>query len=614
MGGQGAAATGLWPNFWPVPPLSTTAPVMWGNTAAAAAALAAKAWAAPPRPLAAALQRSAVLLALRAVRTVGPGARRRVTAAGHAWVGGRELARASTPLLSTSAAPCPPCPPQQRRAHSSSSSSSGASSGGGAKPSFGSAAGPRNISLFDGDVVHTTSGWDAIRGSSKVHLLEFDDAGHAKRLHVSREELLAQLKLSSKDLRIVDGTSLNRHPGIFPREESIIVNFDQTARLVIQANRVLMIDPGTLAGERLARLLSDSLARPSEDARDIINSSFVYKALDAVLSFESAEFDYRLNLLTNSVSTILSRISENANDDALQRLLPLKANLAAFDTQIEEFKEALDDFAEDPEHIKRLQFTLAGDALRKAEAEGVAWRFAHAKGAADGGATADDDRDDDAWDEDDITQTFFDDFVYIADEIDNEASELMTNIRSAEEVWHSEGGRERRGRRRESVCVWVCARAVCVVCVSVLASEKEGGRVGGWVCARARLWIFSCLVCAWVRCGHGMVPGGVWCRGEGSSRHLTMHDSVLERRVCQVLSIELDRSRNRLLNLNLFATTGAFVVGPGQETGSNEQYTQWVTTLISSAHRHVLRARVGGPSIVRADAQMKSTCGPLIRY
>ena len=192
----------------------------------------------------------------------------------------------------------------------------------------------------------------------------------------------------------------------------------------------------------------------------------------AILSFESAEFDNRLHVLASAVSTILNKLAQGANDDALQRLLPLKANLAAFDTQITEFKDSLDDFAEDSDHIKRLQLSLR--PLDDAVAASAVWGVGAGTGigagantsgstkagAGAGGSTSTEKR---TSTQEDAAQMFFDDFVYIAEEIENEASQLMTNIRSAEEV----------------------------------------------------------------------------------------------------LAIELDRSRNRLLNLNLFATTGAFVVGLG---------------------------------------------------
>lgn len=68
--------------------------------------------------------------------------------------------------------------------------------------------------------------------------------------------------------------------------------------------------------------------------------------LKAVLTFQSAELDHRLQLLLTAADSVLTRL-DGAENESLQRLLQLKSSLAAFEVQIKEFREAVEDLSED---------------------------------------------------------------------------------------------------------------------------------------------------------------------------------------------------------------------------------------------------------------------------
>ena len=76
-----------------------------------------------------------------------------------------------------------------------------------------------------------------------------------------------------------------------------------------------------------------------------------------MLTFQSAELDHRLSLLLAAADSVLSRL-DGAENESLQRLLQLKSSLAAFEVQIKEFREAVDDLSEDQVHLSQLYLSV----------------------------------------------------------------------------------------------------------------------------------------------------------------------------------------------------------------------------------------------------------------
>lgn len=185
-----------------------------------------------------------------------------------------------------------------------------------------------------------------------------------------------------------------------------------------------MIDPGTLSGERLAVLIEHALLsgtkeqkKPAAAAADLLDdamslssgtvvaedakgnenaiyapgnqpsnlhhnggfgtefdsaavdqtSAYEFRALEAVLTFQSAELDHRLSLLLAAADSVLSRL-DGAENESLQRLLQLKSSLAAFEVQIKEFREAVDDLSEDQVHLSQLYLSVP---VKKGDPDGT---------------------------------------------------------------------------------------------------------------------------------------------------------------------------------------------------------------------------------------------------
>ena len=96
--------------------------------------------------------------------------------------------------------------------------------------------------------------------ANKLDVVVFSAVGIPATGTVHRRDLMLNLDLSLRDMRLMDGTAINRHPVIMPRKSAIVVSLDQTCRCVIERDRVTMVDPGTLSGERLAVLIEHALA------------------------------------------------------------------------------------------------------------------------------------------------------------------------------------------------------------------------------------------------------------------------------------------------------------------------------------------------------------------
>eukprot|EP00039_Didymoeca_costata_P027187 m.17705 g.17705 ORF g.17705 m.17705 type:complete len:503 (-) comp6087_c0_seq1:30-1538(-) len=237
----------------------------------------------------------------------------------------------------------------------------------------------------------------------------FDDEGNVTRASTSKEQLQETFNLSLRDLRMLDGSTLNKHPRIVPLKSCIIVSLHFSSRIIISRNQVIMIDPSSLSGEYLAQLILVSLreGKPRDGTKASLtdldrvdkDSPFEFRALEAVLQYETIELDRRLRLIADSTRNVLQKLARNPTDTRLQRLLLLKPRLNAFGVEVKEFKEVVEDFADTAAYQKRIYLT---PTVNK--------------------------------ETDETAELLFDHFTYIAEEIENEAQQLSRNIRGTEEV------------------------------------------------------------------------------------------------------------------------------------------------------------------------------------
>jgi hypothetical protein len=158
--------------------------------------------------------------------------------------------------------------------------------------------------------------------------------------------------------------------------------------------------------------------------------------LEAVLTFQSAELDNRLQLLQSASDSVLAQLDGSENE-TMQRLLQLKHSLSSFDVQIKEFREAVDYLTDDEDDMQLLSSMGEIDHTETAE-------------------------------------QLLEHFSFVAEEMENEAHQVARNIQGAEEVLAISLDSTRNDLIKLQLFIstgsaFLCRIRPCCVCVSYSA-------------------------------------------------------------------------------------------------------------------------------------------------
>eukprot|EP00038_Savillea_parva_P031542 m.87692 g.87692 ORF g.87692 m.87692 type:complete len:579 (+) comp9720_c0_seq2:301-2037(+) len=263
-------------------------------------------------------------------------------------------------------------------------------------------------------------------GSRIIDIVELDAVGNAQRKSLSYKQLRSELRLSRRFAALIDNSMSNRHPviDVAGHGDSLIVSVDETARVIIQTNRALLVDPATIAGERLAVTMQHALTRPGPHAPFAPEgwvtdetTRFELRVLEAVLRFVCTSLDYELQVLKARVDEVLNELAASATDEALQQLVPIKHSLSAFSTQVKEFKGSMEVNLTQPKELDQIENLIPpinhSDDLESALDSDPLERPAEQV---------------------DLAYEVLDELYWTTDEIENETAQLMANIRASEEV------------------------------------------------------------------------------------------------------------------------------------------------------------------------------------
>eukprot|EP00037_Helgoeca_nana_P027614 m.317025 g.317025 ORF g.317025 m.317025 type:complete len:591 (+) comp27554_c0_seq1:336-2108(+) len=287
-------------------------------------------------------------------------------------------------------------------------------------------------------VMGAIGGGHARWGSSKsdkprpINVVEFDAVGKVRLSTFTHKQLRTELQLSRRFAALIDSTMSNRHPviDVAGHGDSLIISLDATARVIVQTNRAMLMDPGTIAGERLAVMLQRAVTRSKDgDAETPFSpegwvtdetTRFDLRVLEAVLRFMCTALDYELQVLTARVHEVLEELAVSATDEALQQLVPIKHSLAAFSVQVKEFKGSLEVNLTQPKELAQIENLRPpfeeSDGIKSTSSRAIAARVA-ASGQ-----------------HGDLAFEVMDEMYWTVDEIENETAQLMANIRASEEV------------------------------------------------------------------------------------------------------------------------------------------------------------------------------------
>jgi len=235
----------------------------------------------------------------------------------------------------------------------------------------------------------------------------------------------AQLKLSRRFAALIDNSQSTRHPviDVAGHGDTLVISLDDTARVLVQTDRALLVDPGTIAGERLAVMMQRAVSRRSgADTPFAIEgwvtdetTRFDLRVLETVLRFVCTSLDYELQVLTNRVQEILEELAASPTTGTLQQLVPIKHSLAAFETQVSELKDSIEVNVNQPKELAQIENLGLPDRSERAPASGAA------------GSTLVDPSVN-------LAYELLDEIFWTVDEIENETAQLMANIRASEEV------------------------------------------------------------------------------------------------------------------------------------------------------------------------------------
>eukprot|EP00035_Acanthoeca_spectabilis_P007602 m.139027 g.139027 ORF g.139027 m.139027 type:complete len:604 (+) comp14008_c0_seq6:1763-3574(+) len=270
---------------------------------------------------------------------------------------------------------------------------------------------------------------------NKINVVELDVVGNASKKSFSPKQIRTELRLSRRFAALIDSTMAIRHPviDVSGHGDSLIISLDETARVIVQRDRALLVDPATIAGERLAVMIQRAVQRPSGPESGFApvgwvtddTTRFDLRVLESVLRFVCTSLDDELQVLTARVHEVLEELAVSATDEALQQLVPIKHSLAAFSVQVKEFKGSMEINLSSPRDLNQIEFLLPREFPCHEKSDSPAPASGDTPVDSNGGKAAV---------QSELAFEVLDEMCWTVDEIENETLQLMANIRASEEV------------------------------------------------------------------------------------------------------------------------------------------------------------------------------------
>jgi magnesium transporter len=217
-------------------------------------------------------------------------------------------------------------------------------------------------------------------------------------------ELTSQYGLLPRDLRKIDSSLL---PSILVRPSSILVNLLHL-RTLIQHNRVLIFDAwgssNTYAQSMFMYDLEGKLGS-KEAPRGATPLPYEFRALEAVLVSVTSGLESEYEGIREPVSRVLRELEEDIDRDKLRHLLIYSKKLGTFEQKARLVRDAIDALLEEDEDLSAMYLTEKAQGIQREITN-------HTE-----------------------IEMLLESYHKVADEIVQNSSNLVTNIRNTEEMY-----------------------------------------------------------------------------------------------------------------------------------------------------------------------------------
>ncbi|PBP16106.1 inner membrane magnesium transporter mrs2 [Diplocarpon rosae] len=239
----------------------------------------------------------------------------------------------------------------------------------------------------------------------RLRCTEFDESGNVVLAsgEFKKSELIAKYGLLPRDLRKIDSSLL---PHILVRPSAILINLLHL-RVLIKANRVLVFDAyGTTDSYNQSAFIYDLEDKLRQKQASPLAGGLPYefRALEAVLISAITSLEKEFEGVRKPVVRVLRELEEDIDRDKLRMLLIYSKKLGTFEQKAKLVRDAIDEVLEADDDLAAMYLTEKSHDLVRGE--------------------------------DDHTEVemLLESYYKLCDEIVQESGNLVSNIRSTEEI------------------------------------------------------------------------------------------------------------------------------------------------------------------------------------
>ncbi|CAO3619408.1 unnamed protein product [Cunninghamella echinulata] len=210
-----------------------------------------------------------------------------------------------------------------------------------------------------------------------------------------------------RDLRAIDTRSLNQKPSILVRSEAILINMAHM-RALLKSDMVVLFDTyGSTDSYNQSVFVYDLQERLRSQSDHL---PFEFKALEAILISVTSSMQSELEALVGPVNKLLNDleglvdIEESVSQERLRDLLQFSKKLSKFEHDVLSVKETIEDLLEHDEDLASMYLTAKKSGRSR-----------------------------DSSDHEEV-ELLLESYLKQTEEIANEASRLISNMRSTEDV------------------------------------------------------------------------------------------------------------------------------------------------------------------------------------
>ncbi|KAI1318569.1 magnesium ion transporter [Mortierella claussenii] len=200
----------------------------------------------------------------------------------------------------------------------------------------------------------------AVKNEIKLRCTELDEGGNIVQSTAGeflKSDLCQQYGLHPRDLRKIDGGFSNQMPVVLVRPKVILVNLGHI-RALIKADRVVLFDSADskdrVQDSPFVKDLQEKLQMSTVAAG---GQQYEFRALEAIFLSIVASLHAEMEILVNSVSSLLTHIEEDIDQHKLKELLQYTKKVSRFESRTLLIRDVFEELLDQDEDLAGLYLT-----------------------------------------------------------------------------------------------------------------------------------------------------------------------------------------------------------------------------------------------------------------